>query len=246
MISDETLYAFIDGTLSKRESNRIAALIDADPSLARRVENQRALIDAARHSFEEDLRQPVPDSWVAMIDAKMLPATSNNVKSLAVRRLRRKSGWHNWHLGAAAAASLVVGLYIGDIRSPDPLLQEQDGIMLASAGLADALGTGRSGVPVQLASGPSVDVQMSVRSSSGEYCREAIVSRPGSTADTNVLACRDDSGWRIVGIAQTPPRQMGYETASVRQPLDDLVSSVGGRVLDAQGEQAAIAADWRL
>lgn len=240
---EQMLFDFVAGRLEPEAHERFAALVATDPNLAQRVVRQQLLQRAARQSFEEDLVEPVPDAWVAQIDQALPGATTGKVESLAALRVRRKLGWPKWQTGAAVAASLALGLYIGGSGKPPGEFGQGDGVLLASAPLSAALDTAPSGVPVELAGNRVFDVQLSLRDGAGRYCREAAI-RGETGREEHLLACKEQSGWRIVGFAQADSPQEGYETAEGEKPLDTLISSIGGAPLDAQAEQKAIEQKW--
>lgn len=242
-ISEETFHAFVDGILPAGERARVGAMIAADPALSARLVKQQELAGAARASFSADLEQPVPPAWLELIAGAGVKH-AGSVVSLDGRRARRPNMWSSWHMGLAAAASLALGLVVGRPDGPDSLLEERDGVLLASASLSDALDGARSGVPVQIDDGRALNVQLSMRSAAGDFCREALVNA-GADRGSHLLACRARSGWHVVGLARAAPAEVGYATASGDTPLEPVISSLGGEILDATGERSAIAARWR-
>ena len=58
---DEILMAYVDGELDAKRSAEIAAAVEKEPALARRVEQQRALRAKISGAFAKVLDQPVPD-----------------------------------------------------------------------------------------------------------------------------------------------------------------------------------------
>lgn len=242
-VSEETFYAFLDGTLAAEERERVAALIAGDRTLAVRLANQQVLAAAARASFSADLEQPIPPGWLEAIDSADLEPSAS-VASLDVWRARRANRWTGWHVGFAAAASLALGLYVQGPERSGSLIDDRDGVLLASASLHEALDIARSGVPLQVDDDRAIDVQLSMRSAAGDYCREALVSA-GAKASHHLLACRGGSGWQVVGLAPTAPAEAGYATASGDTPFDPLITSMGGEILDGEGERLAIIAGWK-
>lgn len=244
-IGDETLFAYLDGTLPPDEQRRIALAIAEDPALAERVERQAELAEAARDSFAADLDEPIPDAWIAAIDAAMPQAQTGQVASLAAARERKRARWTSWQAGGAIAAALVLGLFLGNgAGGPGgDLVVEQGGALMAAAEVGEALDGARSGVAVQLAGGRSLDVQLSLKTPQGGFCREALLSAPGGS--DRMLACREDQGWRIAGLAHEAAGGTGYETVGGEGALDGLVDSLGGEPLDAAAEQAAIQRGWK-
>lgn len=247
-ISDSTLFAYLDCTLAADEQQRIATLAENDPGLARRIERQQRIAEAARDGFAKDLEEPVPDRWVAMIDSAMGEAYPGKIHSLAKHRAKNadlRLGWSGWQLGGAIAASLALGLYLGGTSVTPALIEERSDVMLASAPLAGALDGARSGVSVRIAGDRSVELLLSVRSRAGDYCREALVSAAGAGASRHLLACHSADGWRVVALSEGAPREAGYATATGASPLDAMIDSLGGEPLDSAAEAAAIERRWR-
>lgn len=243
MIDDATLFSYLDGTLPEAERRHVEAEIAENRDLAARVARHRALGQAAHDSFAEELREPIPDGWIAAID-RALPA-AENVASIAVERERRRHGWLSWQAGGAIAAALVLGLALGRVTlTPEgQTVTERAGALMASAPVARALDMGISGVPVELADGRALDVQLSLSGADGRFCREALIGDAASAQ--RILACREKDGWQIAGLAHEVALGSGYQQVSGDGPLDTLVEALGGEALDAAGEKAAIARSWQ-
>lgn len=241
---EQMLFDFVAGRLEPEAHEQFVALVASDPKLAQRVVKQQLLQRAARQSFEEDLVEPVPDAWFAQIDEALLPgAGTGKVESLAAHRARRKLSWPNWQTGAAVAASLALGLYIGGSSQPAEVFEQRGDVLLASVPFSAALDTARSGVPVKIAGEKVFDVQLSLLDDGGRYCREAVI-KSTAAQEEHFLACKEQVGWRIVGFVQAPPREKGYATADGEEPFDALLTSIGGTALDAHAEQKAIEQNW--
>ena len=243
MITNETIYCYVDGTLSPDEQAGFAAMLDRDPELAARVETQQRLSEAARESFARDLDEPSPNRWIAMIDAATPAVRAGKVQSLAAHRERRAIRWKGWQVGTAAAASLVVGVVLGRVQTSDPLMEERNGIVLASAPLKQALDQAHSGVPLQFAGNRALDIRLSLKRSTGDYCREAVLTGPGGSAG-HLVACRKDGEWQVEGLVQTAQEEGAYQTVAGDGPLDSLVDAIGGQALDAENERSAIIRGW--
>lgn len=243
-IDDETLFAFVDGTLPPDEQQRVALAIADDPALAERVERHERLAKVARESFSGDLAEPIPDAWIARIDGALPQGGVTGVASLAAARERRRARWTTWQAGGAVAAALVVGLFIGrGAGEGSGLIAEHGGVLLASAEVGRALDQARSGVPVDLdGAGRSINVQLSLRTTNA-FCREAVVA--GDEGANRLVACRGDEGWRIAGLAPDGRGNGGYQTVGGETALEDVLDSLGGEPLDAAGEQDAIRRGWR-
>lgn len=218
-IPDETLMAFADGTLPVAEAERIAALLEADPSLAERV----ALLADGRRiaagAFREVLDEAVPARLLAA--ATETPAVNDN---------RRRP----WRLAAlAAAAGLVLGAFLGT-QLPAGAPPEAG---LLPARVAAALdGSGARGVVVSgthLAEG-------------GVYCRRFAL--PEETGTLQGLACREPEGWRLrVAVARSAEGGT-FQPAGADDPvIAEMLERLGaGPALDATAEGEARRRGWRV
>lgn len=244
-VTQEMLIAFLDGSLLSADRERVREMLYSDPRVSKQLIQPILLNDAARESFADDLKEPVPDTWLAMIDAATLGAETGKVQSLAAHRHRRNARSSRWPLGAAIAASVAFALYLGKGPTPATLIEDQNGTLVATAELAEALNVARSGVPLQFASRRKLDVQLSMRTGPGGYCREAILQGPDLVSAHHVLACKAEGAWQIAAVAQASARQGGYETVSSDRPLDAIVASIDGEALDSGAETVAIRKKWQ-
>jgi len=91
--------------------------------------------------------------------------------------------------------------------------------------------------------GGAVRVGVSFAARDGQYCRGFVM---GSSAG---LACRAGDRWRIPVLAEAEPEASGgYRQAGSALPpavLDAIDARIAGKPLDAAGEAAARARDWR-
>lgn len=241
----EELCAFLDGSLAEPERERVRAWLASDPEAAEQLARQVLLAQAARESFRDDLAEAIPDKWIAMVDAATAGAETGKVASLAARRDLKNAFLSKWPAGFAVAASLALGFYVGSAPNSGALIEDRGGTLVASAKLAREFDRARSGARVELASGRTLDVQLSLQTADGSYCREAIVGGADFAHDDHILACKDQGAWRIAALAQASPRQIGYETVASERPLDPLISSFEGHALDRTGEEQAIRQNWR-
>lgn len=244
-IDEATLFSYLDGSLPQSERQRVEAHIAGDEELARRVAAHRALEHTARESFADELREPVPASWIAAIDDAMTASRASGVEHIVVARERRRMRWSSWQAGGAIAAALALGVGLGWTMqgTQGQLVTERAGTLMASAPVAGALDGSMSGVPVKLPAGRVLEVQLSVRGADGRFCREALIH--DAAAAQRILVCRGSEGWQIAGLARTAAPGGGYRQVSGDGSLDALVEAIGGEPLDAAGEQAAIAAGWQ-
>lgn len=241
-VDDEMLFAFIDGTLDRGGMQAVATAVVSDPALALRVDRQVLLAREVRAEMDRDLALPVPDAWIAAIDARLEPPVAN-MAGLAAARMREQIRLKPWHAGGAIAALLAIGIAAGMSNGasagPPGLIGEQDGRLFAGAELALALDTARSGRLLSLKDGATVDIRLSLRARDGRYCRLAAVSgRDG----VSVLACHSTGGWAIAALDIQPQAdRSGY----VHDPLQAAIDRLGGNKLDGAAEIAAIDNAWR-
>jgi anti-sigma factor RsiW len=274
-IPDERLMAYADGELDAdehaAERAEIEAAMKADPAVARRVEQHRALRTRVSGSYNTVLDEPVPDRLLAAV--RNAP-TEENARSgaaspsrgeasvtdleraraaraeAAADAARKRSRWTGaqW---AAIAASLVFGAIIGHfaLRSAGlgPIAQ-RDGRLVAQSSLDQALSTQL--VSEQSAAAP-VHIGVSFKNKGGEYCRTFVMQQGApATSALSGLACRQGGAWDVRALARADAStggEGGYHPAgselppSVRAAVDD---QIDGEPLDAPGEAQARTKGW--
>ena len=215
---DETMViAWVDGELAPAEAARVEQAVAADPALRDLAEAHRAMRARFAAAFG-----PIADEPVALPSAEIVSFTAARAK-----RMR-----HLWVPGAIAA-SLVVGLFVGEMERPMGVRDRADALALAPT-LAHALDTQLSG-----GAGP-VRVALSFRAQDGAYCRSF------SATHLDGVACRTGDGWslRYAAPAATPGgdyAQAGSDPARASA----IAAIIAGEPLDAAGERAARARGWR-
>lgn len=245
-LDDETLMAYADGELDAARRAEIAAAIQKDPELARRVERHRALRAEVAGAFGRVLHEPVPEKLVASARGAAAPPAAESRGRGQVVQFPGRTGHTppaRWGLPqwAAMAASLFVGALISlKVFAPgDELLETRAGALVARGALASALD--RQLASAQGAADP-VLIGLSFRAQDGNYCR-SFTLRSASTAG---LACRVGGEWRIpvTAAAQVTDgmRTAASPPAAVLQAIEARIS---GEALDAAGEQAAVRGGWQ-
>ena len=234
--SPETLMAYADGELDAETRRAIEAEIAVDPQVGQEVERHRALRAEVGGAFAGMLEEPVPD--------RLLRA-AKKTESKSDRQPRRQWSWPEW---TSIAASLLIGVLGGRalLHQPDResglIVAGVDGRVIAGGALAQALSE-------QLSSqeGSGVDIGLSFRAKSGEYCRTF-----GARAANPVVgfACRDAEVWRIDILATAPRVQSGgdYRMASTQLPapiVQAIAERMQGEALDADEEAVARQRRWR-
>jgi len=233
--SPETLMAYADGELDAETRRAIEAEMAVDPQLAQEIEQHRALRTEVGGAFAGVLDEPVPD--------RLLRAA--NKTGAKAEQSRRQWSWPQW---TSIAASLLIGVLGGRalLHQPDRgsglIVAGLDGRVIAGGALAQALSE-------QLSSqdGSGVDIGLSFRAKSGEYCRTF-----GARATNPIVgfACRDAEVWRIDMLSTAPRAESGgdYRMASTQLPapiVQAIAERMRGEALDADEEALARQRRWR-
>ena len=241
---DETLMAYADGELDEAARAGIAAAMENDPELARRVAKQLALRKEVAGAFDTVTTRPVPDRLIeaARAPSSETSAPRGNVVNFPSRGTRAPPTPWRAREWTAMAASLLIGMFVAAKLLPDGgEVETRLQTLVARGELITALDTQLAGT--QAADSP-VLVGVTFRNQQGAYCR-SFVSRAMSTAG---LACRQGNDWRI---EQTNAVELG--AGDLRQAASSLPPSlmqaidarISGEALDASGEQAARDGGWQ-
>jgi len=244
---DETLLAYADGELDERKSAEISSAIEADPALARRVEQHRALRAEVAGAFATVLDQPLPDRLVESARGSTgSPADRSRIgEVLQFPAYNARASATPWRAREwwAVAASLMLGALISwKLFAPaeSALVTASNGALVASGALAEALDR-------QLAStqhgGEPVLIGLTFRARDGNFCRSFALR----SADTAGLACRVDGEWRIAVTEAAPASGSGVRQAASPPPavLAAIEARISGEALDASGEENARLGAWR-
>lgn len=272
---DETLMAYADGELDPARRAEVEAAMAADPKVAERIEQHRALRRKLSGAYDSVLLDTVPHALIAAARASPAVTPSSAIPGAAPERgatvtdLRRvraaraaeakeasasarraevpRHPW-TWFEWAAVAASIAIGAVLAHLamRSPESTRVVTDnGELVAQADLAEALSTQL--VLDQPVKAP-VQIGLSFKSKAGDTCRTFTVK------DQNVLgglACRDGNEWHVQVLANAPPgtnAQGGYKPAGGSMPpavVSAVEQQMDGDPLDADGETAARARGWK-
>lgn len=272
-ITEERLMAYADGELDATEHAteraQIEAAMKADPAVARRVEQHRAMRARLGGAFSAVLDEAVPDRLLAAV--RNAPSTREDASTQSARgdtritdlanaraaradaaadSARKRANW-SWPQWGAIAASLAFGAIVGHfaLQSPDlgPIGQHE-GHLVAQATLDQALSN-------QLASEQTdsapVQIGVSFKTKTGEYCRTfVVVPEAAANGALSGLACREGGAWDVRTLARTSlsaGAEGGYHPAgsdlpaSVRAAVED---QIDGDPLDAGGEAQARTKGW--
>jgi Predicted transmembrane transcriptional regulator (anti-sigma factor) len=227
----EILMAYADGELDAETRRAIEAEMAVDPQLAQEIERHRALRAEVGGAFARVLEEPVPD--------RLLRAATKKTQT------RRQWSWPEW---TSIAASLLIGVLAGRAllpqqdRASEMIVAELDGRVIAGGALAQALSE-------QLSSqdGATVDIGLSFRAKSGEYCRTFGTRGADPVAG---FACREAEVWRIEMLSTSPRTDSGgdYRMASTQLPapiVQAIAARMQGEALDADEEAIARQRRWR-
>jgi hypothetical protein len=231
----EILMAYADGELDAQTRGAVEAEMTVDPQVAQEVERYRAMRAEVGGAFAGVLDEPVPDRLLRA--AKKSPANTS-------AQPRRRWSWPEW---TSIAASLLIGILAGRaILQPESesglVVAENDGRVIAGGALALALSE-------QLSSqdGAEIDIGLSFRARSGEYCRTFGARAPNPVVG---FACRDAQTWRIDMLSTAPRAEAGgtYRMASTQLPapiVQAIAARMQGEALDADEEAIARQRRWR-
>lgn len=254
IFSDETLMAYVDGELDGEAHAAVAAAIATDPEVAQRVARHEALNLSVRSAYDRVLSEAVPERLVSAARTAPAGLRNNNVQDLADARATRAQSQagrprrfaREW---GALAASLVVGLLLGQhfLGAGDAgPFATRAGQLLARGALAQALSNELAGSP---ASGSAVQIGVSFRGHSGEYCRTFALGARDARDALAGLACHREGTWRIDALAPMATGSTGgYRMAATDLPksvLEAMDEEITGDPLDARGEAAARQHEWQ-
>jgi len=229
-LSEETLMAYVDGELDLQTREQVEIALASDPEAARRVATQRALRGTLRAAFDPVLQEPVPTRLVSLVRTSGTP----------------RRPWMQW---GSLAASFVLGALVWHFASRQYLagpFTEQHGVLAASGPLARALS---EQLASQQESSAAVQIGVSFRSKTGEYCRTFRLQGSDGAAG---LACHEQSGWTVQVLAHpegsASPQGQYRQAASalpatVLRAVDD---AIAGDPLDAAAEERARASRWQV
>jgi hypothetical protein len=236
---DETLMAYADGELDPVQRAEIAAALERDPALARRVERHRALRAEVAGAFATVIDQPLPERLVAAAS----PAARRKVVQFPKRGTQAPDAPWRAREWMAMAASLVLGVLVSwrFLASDDSgLMESGKGALVARGALANALER-------QLASDQSrdapVQIGLTFKSHDGGYCRSFLLRESGTAG----LACRAGADWRVEVTTASEVPAGGVQQASSPPPavLTAIEKRIAGEPLDAGGEENARLGGWK-
>lgn len=243
-ISDETLSAYVAGTLSPRARARVDAALASDPALAERLRRHvtvKGIVQSAYGGSGEQARRTSGSGEGERRRAAQI------VQLAAVREARKPpkppNTWRPAHW-AAVAGGLIAGAIGGAVllapRVPPGLIGIGQNGLVAREGLDRALSRQPSVGPI-VDHGP-VEVYSTFRARDGVYCR---VFRNFSARVTDGVACRERGVWLIRMVLAGPTA-----AADTPAPASVIVGQVAagmivGAPLDRPAETRLRSAGWR-
>lgn len=223
-IDEARLIAWIDGELAPDDLAQVEQAVAADDQLRALADKHRAL----RMRFEAAFA-PIAEQTVAL-------PRSADIVSLDAVRSARSGGTRSaprWWVPGAIAASLVMGLLIGQMGQRAGVGDRADALALAPP-LAHALDRQLAGE-----AGP-LRVTLSFRGHDGAYCRSF------TAAHLAGVACRAPEGWQLRYAAPSQEKTGDYRMAG-NDPAEAgaIAAMIDGDPLDAGSEREARAKGWR-
>lgn len=259
--SPTILMAYADGELDAATRLAVEAEMAVDPQIVQEIARHRELQAKLHSAFGGALQEEVPDRLLATArtapagrpagsNAKIADIASARARARAGRQdaqdvLTRRWSWPQW---GAMAASLLIGIIIA--RAPwstgsGDAIVAQNGRMVASGVLASALTHQPGGTQDS-----SVQIGVSFRAKSGEYCRTFSV-RESVREDGGLagFACREAEDWRVRALAQSGSggSTTQYRMAGAAVPpiiVQAVEDAMAGDALDAAAEAAALRRGW--
>lgn len=244
--SDEVLMAYADEELDEKTRTAVESAMASDPEIARRIAQHQALRKRLHSAFEPVLDESVPPHLIDLV-RQAAASSSAPTRTQAIKLPRRAAPRRSLPQWAALAASLLIGILAGRLafRTTGPgIVTTRNGRMMASGLLADAL-TGQLAARQQAIQ--PVQLGVSFRSKSGEYCRTFATHTPSVAG----LACHTLDGWRLQVLSATEKRQVAagsYRQAASPMPaavVNAVSDEISGEPLDAHAEAAARDRDWQ-
>lgn len=243
-ISEELLFAYVDGELDDAQRARVEAALAHDPALAATVAQHRQLREQLGAHFDAVLQEPLP----GRLRQTLQPPAAGNVADIGAARATRASReprrWSPREWGAIAA-TLLLGVLLGIAwrggTREASLVADATGLRAGGA-LASALSERAADVARP---GAAVHIGLSLRTNTGEYCRSFELA--GGTAG---LACHRDDHWAVDIVAREAASPAEGEFRQAGSALPEALrmaieQRIAGEPLTAAEEIALIRQGWR-
>lgn len=237
MVTEEKLFAWLDGELDAEEAAEVQASVAADPRLSALAAEHRSMQERLKSAFDGLLDEPVPPSILSVANG-----TGAEIVDLASARNARRAPrqWGSMAQWGSIAATLVIGVLVGTAlphQQGGGPVEVRDGELYAAASLGHALDTALASAPAG-----AVRIGLTFRDPGGAICRSF------TDAASSGLACRRNGRWQLRGLFGAPAGQSGeYRMAAGMNPaLAALVdSTMAGEPLDAAQEKAELQRKWK-
>jgi hypothetical protein len=238
MITQEQLMSYVDGEASAETRAEVEAALAADETLRRRIAEERRLRRHMANLYAPALTEPVPDRLTGLFRGEETNVVAFKRPNPAPAPSPSPSPWRWLSTAAAVAASLVLGVFVGQQLDMRQAGAQEASMLRAQGTLATALQT-------ELASSQSaaapIRIGISFTGPDGQPCRTV------ETADAAGLACRSDGEWRLALLASTPsPRASEYQQAGSAAGLvmSAAQEMIVGEPMSAAQERQARDAGW--
>ncbi len=232
--SDEQLSAFLDAELPGTEMEALRDALAEDGALADRLAALAAADAAVVRAYGKIDNEPLPES----VQGLLARADARDDRAPSSRQSQTRLLAMPWPRAAVAAGiALVVGLGLG---------QNWDTPATTWTEVAAVLEQQPSGQSYPLSEDARVKPRLTYRDQQGDYCRQYVLSRDGSTEEA--IACRREGSWEpVLTIHRENVREAGpYRTATGGSPLDSFIDrTLNEGPLDRSGERNAIQRQWQ-
>jgi len=258
---DDTLMAYADGELDEGARRQVEQAMQADPAIAARVDQHRALRQQLQRAYAPLPDAPPPPRLSALFAAGKTSAGAppprpkvvhlDSVRSAHGRRPLAGGAaiappplrWP-WQIWLALAAALLVGIGAG-VLGVTGYHSETQFAGVNGNGLLRAHGKLAAALDGQLASLPqprgNLRVGVSFVGRDGQYCRAFEL---GAAAG---LACRAGAGWNIPVFVEGQGAAGSYRAVGSALPaavMAAIDARAVGPALDGAAERAAAARGW--
>jgi len=250
-ISKETLAAFVDGELTDKEMERVAAHLETCAEDRAHVEELILSNALLARAFDAPMEEPAPDRLRAAIMGEAAPG-AGDAGATVIPFARRARRWAA-PAGLALAASVAAVLFLGG-RDAAPTLSIAEGLLVVDGPLHAALETRPSGAAETAADGARFIPSATFADAAGRHCREVEAVAPGAARARVVealIACREDGGvWRVAAaVAEHPAHKQGEgfvpASGGAASGIGAALDALGaGMALDPDAEAALIARGW--
>ena len=244
--------AYVDGELDAAARTEVEAAMRNDPTIEKRIAQQRELRAKIELAYRQELTEPVPDRLLAAARGAVRKSEANVVRldearaAIAAASSRIEARKSRRRLVAPMAASLLIGVGIGFFawRQSDLIVtHDSKGALVAGGSLARGLSSQLAG---DRSTKSSVEIGLSFLAKSGDYCRTFTLLDASSAG----FACRHSNRWEIRMLTESGPLRggSGYRTAGSALPPDirnAVEEQISGEPLDRAAEIAARKQQWQ-